>query len=948
MKKSILSLGLMLAALTLTNCSQNEEFDSLPTAGNGSFELFTQIDTRTANDGLSTNWVKNDAMSVFYAEANQSAYSSNHSFSIAEADLATGRFTGNLAEGESLDATKTYDWYAIYPYKEQINAPVNTNGYIYIGGKSNAAQKQTGNNSMAHICGSDYPLCGLAKGVAADQAPVLKMKHASCLVEVKVTNGLTEPLKVTDIAFTAVEDIQGSYYIDFSSENPSFKSSGDNYVSSTATLSVSNGEEIAVGESATFYFAVKPFEAAAGDELDLVISGTTPSGAGEHAANLSLSDDVEFVGGTIKTLNVTYSTAVEVLEKETWSLVSLVSEIKEGTYVILTKNANSGAISYLPNANASAGPAQCSTAAFDLVSTEVSTHLVTDDMRWTFTGTASAMKITNAAGSYLFATNANNGMRVGTTEDSWVITSNANNSAAFSLKDTAQNRYLTAYAASNWRCYTTDYAAKAYTTDSNGQNAEVYLYRLGTIERTPTLEVENTTIEEVHANGTEATFPVIAANLTEAVVVTCDQTVVTSATYADGHVSYTVGVNEGDAREGWIKLTSGSLEVTVTVKQNKVVSTKTLPYTESFGSSIGDFSIDNVELGGFNGNVWAWASGYGMKATAYVGGTRYNTEAWLVSPEINLETASSPILSFDHAQKYAGKASNELKVYAIAANGEKTELTVPTYPTGADWTFVSSGDISLAAFKGTTISIGFKYTSTTSTAATWEVKNFSVEDRKLNQSLSFSAGSLETTVGTDVTGLTVNGAKTTVTYTSSNTAVATVDAATGALTIVGAGNTTITATAAESDEYASASAKYTLTVNAAGVSHQTASLSFASTAQRTEFSTTKQVWQQNGITFTNNKAASSSSVADYSNPIRVYKSSEVIIEVGGKGITKVVFNCASGYADELISSTFADGTAVQNSNTVTVTLGSPVTSFKITAIGAATRFNSIEVTYVQE
>lgn len=51
-----------------------------------------------------------------------------------------------------------------------------------------------------------------------------------------------------------------------------------------------------------------------------------------------------------------------------------------------------------------------------------------------------------------------------------------------------------------------------------------------------------------------------------------------------------------------------------------------------------------------------------------------------------------------------------------------------------------------------------------------------------------------------------------VTYTSSNKDVATVDAATGKVTIVGAGTATITATAAETGDYKDASASYKLTV----------------------------------------------------------------------------------------------------------------------------------------
>jgi hypothetical protein len=58
----------------------------------------------------------------------------------------------------------------------------------------------------------------------------------------------------------------------------------------------------------------------------------------------------------------------------------------------------------------------------------------------------------------------------------------------------------------------------------------------------------------------------------------------------------------------------------------------------------------------------------------------------------------------------------------------------------------------------------------------------------------------------------------------------------------------------------------------------TATLSFANRAQRTSFSSTKQVWQQDGITFTNNKASSSNAVADYANPVRLYANSEIIVE----------------------------------------------------------------------
>ena len=81
-----------------------------------------------------------------------------------------------------------------------------------------------------------------------------------------------------------------------------------------------------------------------------------------------------------------------------------------------------------------------------------------------------------------------------------------------------------------------------------------------------------------------------------------------------------------------------------------------------------------------------------------------------------------------------------------------------------------------------------------------------------------------------------------------------------------------------------------------------ASITFNSTAKRTSFSTSAQVWEENDITVTNNKASSTSNVADYSNPARFYKSSQLIVEYV-EPMTKIVFDCNStSYATALQTS----------------------------------------------
>ena len=90
-----------------------------------------------------------------------------------------------------------------------------------------------------------------------------------------------------------------------------------------------------------------------------------------------------------------------------------------------------------------------------------------------------------------------------------------------------------------------------------------------------------------------------------------------------------------------------------------------------------------------------------------------------------------------------------------------------------------------------------------------------VEPTLTPRNLTFSAATATATVGQAFTAPTLDGEKTGVTYSSSNTAVATVNASTGAVTLVAAGTTIITATAPATDEYEAGTASYTLTVNAA-------------------------------------------------------------------------------------------------------------------------------------
>lgn len=259
MRKSfVYAAGLMCLALSITDC-QKELVDQTTPASEPNFELFAQpVTTKTANNGLDTKWVANDAINVFHAEAGSTAYDSDGRFTVK--DIETGRFDGTVSK--SLSADKSYDWYAFYPYTSQISTPGDREvGWVTVGGTS---QTQTGNGSRAHLAGESCPLYGIASNVASDKVPSISMNHLTSVIKVSVTNNSGEDLTVSSVSFTGTEDIVGTYFINFAASPVSYKSSGNAYVSSTASLTVSNGEALANGSSADFYIALKPFTAKTG------------------------------------------------------------------------------------------------------------------------------------------------------------------------------------------------------------------------------------------------------------------------------------------------------------------------------------------------------------------------------------------------------------------------------------------------------------------------------------------------------------------------------------------------------------------------------------------------------------------------------------------------------------------------------------------------------------
>lgn len=148
-----------------------------------------------------------------------------------------------------------------------------------------------------------------------------------------------------------------------------------------------------------------------------------------------------------------------------------------------------------------------------------------------------------------------------------------------------------------------------------------------------------------------------------------------------------------------------------------------------------------------------------------------------------------------------------VKVGDTNFNGEVTEIASGTANANKEYTFTGEATNGVI-----TITIDDK------TKAVWvksiSVKNQDVVPGKEAAGLSFGE---ETKFTVDLSGTftaptLTKATDAAATYASSETSVATVDASTGDVTLVGAGTTTITATTPETDTYMAGSASYTLTV----------------------------------------------------------------------------------------------------------------------------------------
>lgn len=531
MKKLSLFLGMALAAsLSLTNCTEKIEGPIAPATPAGiPFEISADISTKTTNDGLATKWATDDAINLFHAETGKTVYVSDGEFKLDA--TRKGVFTGSLAGG-GLNASKSYDWYAIYPYNKNVTTPANnatTAKWCYVGGRSDTPAVQNGNNSTSHLVKSYAPLWGKVANVPSNEKPSMMMQHLASVVKVKVTNTTEKPLTVNSVAFTSTEPIVGQFYIDVTGTAVEYTTATGLYNSSTASLTVNGAAPLANGESAVYYIPIKPHTVAKDATLKISVNG--------YEKPLTLPKDVTFTAGSIKTLAFNYDNT---------------SDVSQATFDFSSKESiESMGI----------------TAPATSKGTEISSKTLTVGVvSMTSTDGSTATRVWNSKGSYDLRVYAKIGSLTFKVPAGYLITKVVFNGTA--LLSVTEGSYTD----NVWKGSTQSVTFTA--TNTCKITAVDVFYEVGEVKPL----ISATDITGISARGESAGELVYTIeNPVEGTTLSgsCDGTVVTSVIdHGDGKTFlYEVSKNLDVAREGWIKLTYGDVEKTIKVSQNAPVFT---------------------------------------------------------------------------------------------------------------------------------------------------------------------------------------------------------------------------------------------------------------------------------------------------------------------------------------------------------------------------------------
>lgn len=231
--------------------------------------------------------------------------------------------------------------------------------------------------------------------------------------------------------------------------------------------------------------------------------------------------------------------------------------------------------------------------------------------------------------------------------------------------------------------------------------------------------------------GDKFTAPTLTKITTAPVAYTSDNTSVATVDASSGAVTIlAVGTARITAKaEANDEYKAGTASYLITVKEKINV-----PEGSVFKSLLGEgFSFANPD----GLEVWKLDKTYGLKGTAFISSktnaadaVAYTTEALDLTSKKNVKlTFSQALNNYKLNNVMISPSDFSGYAYVVAREEGATEwvnVCEVTAPGSFSWTFYDNAPVSLEAYVGKKVQVGFRYVSTAEVAGTWEVKNIFV------------------------------------------------------------------------------------------------------------------------------------------------------------------------------------------------------------------------------
>lgn len=346
MKRFIISIAMLIAAICVTNCNKELQTPAAPEKNVTTVTIKAgKTATKTTHDEATgkSSWDAADSLSVFI-RVHGTTPSEWVNYKFMCSDAANGIFTCDI---EDLDETAMYDVYAQFPYYAYNHSYDNLDPTE---ASFNVAFNTTIPDAEGGINGKSDPLWGAIENVALSDIDIT-MKHVATFFKFAIT--AEEDITVSSIKATAPENvfIGTSVLVDLTDGGA--QSQGF-YERTTVTATVRNGS-IAEGETGIFYFPTEAFTLASGQVLNFVIS--TTAGKTLDIDITAPASGYNFEAGKVNTIARTWEAVVEDpnftwdLSKASYSSQSATAVVWEHTIasMAIAKNtAGTASNNYLP------------------------------------------------------------------------------------------------------------------------------------------------------------------------------------------------------------------------------------------------------------------------------------------------------------------------------------------------------------------------------------------------------------------------------------------------------------------------------------------------------------------------------------------------------------------------------------------------------------------------